>query len=52
MAKVFFNHYICLGEVIKGMQKLGVNIIVYPTFEDVIVEIKRTGLYSDLENFL
>jgi len=32
--------------------RLGVQIDIYPTYEDVIAEVKRTGLYHDLESFL
>lgn len=41
-----------LGEVHKALQKLGVNIQIYPQNEEIVAEVKRTGLFFDMENFL
>ena len=45
-------HNKLLGEVQKAKQRLGVNIAVYHPQEEVVAEIKRLGLYFDMENFL
>jgi len=43
---------IFLGEVKKALMKLGINIFVVGANEEIVTEVKRFGLYHDLENFL
>jgi len=40
------------GEVKKAFGKLGINIFVEGVKDEIVTEIKRFGLYQDLENFI
>jgi len=40
------------GEVKKAFGKLGINIFVEGARDEIVTEIKRFGLYQDLENFI
>ncbi len=41
-----------IGEVKKAFAKLGLNIYVVGAKDEVVTEVKRFGLYQDLENFI
>ena len=36
----------------KAFGKLGINIFVVGVKDEIVTEIKRFGLYQDLENFI
>jgi len=43
---------VLIGEVKKAFGKLGINIFVVGAKDEIVTEIKRFGLYQDLENFI